>query len=312
MLVLTELNADALIDCPGELRFGQAEHEVDRGALELGGCGAITAAALAAQGVRVAISATAGADGLGRFVLARLADLGVDTQAVRMDPSGPTGMTVVLTRPDGDRAMLTAPGVMPTVTADGARSALVRPSRHVHVSSFYLQRGLQAGLPDLLGHARATGRTTSLDPGWDPGQRWASIAPVLPHLDYFLPNETECLHIAAATGFPADDPLRAAQALAANGPTVVVKLGQRGAAWVTSESVRVVRAVPVDVVETTGAGDNLNAGVIAGLLDAVTVAEILARGIACGSAAVTGVGGTGCLLDRMSAGRSAASVLSQQ
>ena len=74
----------------------------------------------------------------------------------------------------------------------------MRAARHVHVSSFFLQRGLQPGLPALLDAARAHGATTSLDPGWDPDERGRRRCPCSPSLDYLLPNAAEALALAQA------------------------------------------------------------------------------------------------------------------
>ena len=49
-------------------------------------------------------------------------------------------------------------------------------------------------------------------------------------------------------------------------PTVVVKLGAEGAIAVSGGETVTARAPAVDVVDTTGAGDSFNAGLIAGRL----------------------------------------------
>ena len=73
----------------------------------------------------------------------------------------------------------------------------LRSARHVHASSFFLQRGLQAGLPGLFRAAREAGATTSLDTGWAPDGDWAIVLAALGELDYLLPNAAECAQLAA-------------------------------------------------------------------------------------------------------------------
>ncbi len=339
LLVLAELNPDVLVSSgDADVRFGQVEQLIDRASITLGSSGAITACAAAAQGLRVAVCAVIGDDPIGEWTAEQLRGHGVDIAGVIRRPGRQTGMSVVLTRSDGDRAILTYSGTMPDLTAADVTPGRLRSARHVHVSSFFLQRGLQAGLAGLLGAARQAGATTSLDTGWAPADEWASAGPALRHVHYLLPNAAECAHLAAAldaatldaaaldgTGGHAErgeehdqgdgesqpTALRAA-ALRRLGPDVAVKLGASGALAVTRGGVTRVRGRAVAPVDTTGAGDCFNAGFIAGVLDGSTTADSLRRAVACGSIAVTGWGGTGRLATRAEALQAAAQLPSEQ
>ncbi len=199
LLVLAELNPDVLVSSgDADMRFGQVEQLIDRASITLGSSGAITACAAAAQGLRVAVCAVIGDDPIGEWTAEQLRGHGVDIAGVIRRPGRQTGMSVVLTRSDGDRAILTYSGTMPDLTAADVTPGRLRSARHVHVSSFFLQRGLQAGLAGLLGAARQAGATTSLDTGWAPAGEWASAGPALRHVHYLLPNAAECAHLAAA------------------------------------------------------------------------------------------------------------------
>jgi len=199
LLVLAELNPDVLVSTGDlDVRFGQVEQLVDQATITLGSSGAITACAAAAQGLRVAVCAVIGDDPIGEWTAGQLRGHGVDVGGVIRRTGRSTGMSVVLTRPDGDRAILTYSGTMPELTAADVDGARLRAARHVHASSFFLQRGLQAGLPGLLAAAREAGATTSLDTGWAPAGDWACPGPALRHLHYLLPNAAECAHLAAA------------------------------------------------------------------------------------------------------------------
>jgi ribokinase len=319
LLVLAELNPDVLVSAGDvDVRFGQVEQLVDRATITLGSSGAITACAAAAQGLRVAVCAVIGDDPIGEWTAEQLRGHGVDIEGVIKRPGRDTGMSVVLTRPDGDRAILTYSGTMPELTAADVDRDRLRAARHVHASSFFLQRGLQAGLPGLFADAREAGATTSLDTGWAPAGDWAIAGPALRHLHYLLPNAAECAHLAAALvetagEGPADQAsadhdsaddaatIRAAQALRRLGPDVVVKLGPDGGLAVTANGVVLVKGRAVAPVDTTGAGDCFNAGFIAGLLDGAATADALRRAVASGSLAVTGWGGTGRLATRAEA-----------
>ena len=310
LLVLAELNPDVLVASGKvDVRFGQVEQLIDNATVTLGSSGAITACAAAAQGLRVAVCAVIGDDPIGEWTADQLRGHGVDVAGVIRRPGRQTGLSVVLTRADGDRAILTYSGTMTELSAADMSLDRMRSARHVHASSFFLQRGLQAGLPGLLRAAREAGATTSLDTGWAPEGEWASARSALRDLDYLLPNAAECVQLATALelapaqvdGGAATSTLRAAQALHRLGPAVAVKLGAVGALAVAPDGAVRVRGRGVTPVDTTGAGDCFNAGFIAGVLDGSTTTEALKRAVASGSVAVTGWGGTGRLATRAEA-----------
>ena len=192
---------------------------------------------------------------------------------------------MVLAR-EGDRAMLTFPGAIPALRADAVDPDLVRSARHVHVSSYFLQTSLTPGLGELF---RTAEGTTSIDPNWDPAEDWdAGLSELLPLTDVFLPNAEEAVRIAGRA-----DPEEAALALSAEGPLVVVKLGADGALAVRGEEVVRVAAPPgVEPVDTTGAGDSFDAGVLAGLLGGWPLERALVLGCACGAMSTRATGGT--------------------
>ncbi len=295
LLVLAELNPDVVVACDGEVRFGQVEQLVERATITLGSSGAITASAAAAQGLRVALCGVVGDDAVGSMTVDLLAAQGVDVSGVVRRSGSATGMTIVLTRTGGDRALLTYPGTMSELRTADVEPSLVDAARHVHVSSFFLQTALQPDLGALFTSVRERGATTSIDPGWDPREQWTDVLALLPNVDVFLPNAAECDRIAAATGDSATEPARALHRM---GPSVAVKLGAEGAALVSAEGSWRVSIDPVEPVDTTGAGDNFDAGFLAGLLDGAAPAESLARGVASGTFAVGGWGGTGRLATR--------------
>jgi ribokinase len=313
LLVLGELNPDVLVSAGDvDIRFGQVEQLVDRATITLGSSGAITAAAAAAQGLHVAVCAVVGDDPVGAWTTELLADHGVDVSGVVRRAGQQTGLSVVMTRPDGDRAILTYGGTMSEMSRADVPADRLRAARHVHASSFFLQRGLQADLPGLFEVARIAGASTSLDPGWAPRGEWAEAGPVLSQTDYLLPNAAECWHLAAALyGKSAHDSqdhpddevwtLHAAKALHRLGPVVAVKLGAAGALAVGPDLLARVRGRNVEPVDSTGAGDSFDAGFIAGLLDDSTVTQSLKRAVSTGAIAVTGWGGTGRLATRQEA-----------
>lgn len=293
LLVVGDCNPDVLV-LGGDVTpaFGQQEKLVGSISLVVGGSATITAVAAARLGLRVALAAAVGDDPAGQFMLGQLAAAGVDCRAVAIRPDTATGMTVALSR-GGDRAILTALGAMPTLTAPDVPLALLGRARHVHVSSYFLvERSLGPGLAELLAFARRTGATTSLDTNWDPAERWTGeqLRAVMAHVDLLLPNETEAVLL---SGQP--DLRQAVTALTAAGLRLAVKRGPDGA--LCADGTRLVPvAAPAlpdgSVVDTTGAGDCFNAGLIAGLLRGLDLPAAARLGCAVATLSTRAAGGT--------------------
>ena len=279
--------------------FGQQEKLVDAVSLVIGGSAAITAVAAARLGVSVALVAAVGADPAGQFMLDQLTREGVDVSAVAVRDGEPTGMTVALSN-GADRAILTALGAVATLTPSDVPGDLLRQARHVHVSSYFLLAGsLGPGLPGLLAAARAGGVRTSLDTNWDPSGRWLDerLSAVLGQADLLLPNEAEAVRLGGAA-----DLAGAVRALAGTGLGLVVKRGPLGVLCAAGGRQWQVSVPPVIPVDSTGAGDCCNAGLIAGLLDGRALPEAAALGCAAGALSTQAAGGTAGCPDRSAAG----------
>lgn len=290
LLVLGEVNPDVVVrSADPRPIFGEVERWVDAIELTIGSSSVIFACGAARLGLRVAMAGVVGDDALGRFMLAAMAERGLATDAVRIDPALPTGASVILT--DGrDRAILTAAGTIPRLRVADVSPALVARARHVHAGSLFLLDDARPDLPGLFRRARADGSTTSVDTNWDPRGTWdGGVRAILAETDVFLPNAAEAARLAGTA-----DPETAARTLLAMGPRVVtVKLGAAGALAAAADGRTArVAAVPVDPVDPTGAGDSFDAGFLAGWLAGRPLEACLAIGAACGALSTRGIGGT--------------------
>ncbi len=287
LLVIGEINPDLILRGADVMpAFGQAEKLVEEATLTIGSSSVIMACGAARLGLRVAFCGLVGDDLFGRFMLDAMTARGIDIAGCIVDSALPSGLSVILARTGGDRAILTHPGAIPALTADRIDRGLLRKARHVHVGAYFLLDKLRPDLPALFSEAHGLGLTTSLDPNFDPAGRW-DAGEVLPHCDIFLPNETEAMAISGAADLPA-----AVDWLGARVGTVAVKLGADGGlAYQGGRSVQ-ARPLPVTVVDTVGAGDSFDAGFLCGRLNNWTAAESLRLALVCGSLSTTGSGGT--------------------
>jgi sugar/nucleoside kinase (ribokinase family) len=223
--------------------------------LTLGGSSSILAHNLAVLGSRVAFATLVGDDEMGRIALDRLRNSGLHLLQIPQKKGLGTGVTILL--PHGNRRhILTSPGAISGITLGDLDVGYLSSARHFHLSSFFLQTGLQHDLPSLFKRLKATGLTISLDTNDDPSGRWSGVLDqLLDSIDLLLPNEDELKKIAKKDTL--EDSL---DALSDRIPLIVVKCGSRGA--VVQHGRRRTRIPPVQVspVDTIGAGDSFNAG----------------------------------------------------
>jgi len=286
LLVLGDANPDLILTGDVAPAFGQVERLLDDARLTVGGSGAIVACGAARLGLRVAFCGVVGDDPFGRFVRDELVARGVDVAGLIVDPRLQTGVTVVLARVD-DRAILTHAGTIGDLQVERIDPALLDAARHVHVSSFFLQRPLAGELPALFRRIHYGPAIDQLRPNWDPTERWdGGLRDVLPGVDVFLPNANEALRIAGTDRL--DD---AVTTLASATALVVAKDGADGAVAATSDRIVRARSAPVDVVDTTGSGDSFDAGFLASRLAGDPLERSLAIGNACGALSARALGG---------------------
>lgn len=105
--------------------------------------------------------------------------------------------------------------------------------------------------------------------------------------DVFIPNESEALQLTGAAS--AEDAL---EILGRRTELVAIKLGSRGAIAMHRGVRLAAPAFGCDAVDTTGAGDCFNAGLIAGLLAGDSLEDSLRQANACAGLSTTGPGVT--------------------
>lgn len=287
ILVVGEINVDFVFKGCHALPTPGKEVLADDFVMTPGSSSMICAMGLARLGNRVAFHGRLGSDASGKFCLQALRDAGIDVASLRPDGALRTGVTASLSTPQ-DRALVTFAGAIAELRAEEVRDEWLAAADHLHVSSYYLQKALRPGCRDLFARATAAGLSTSLDPGFDPEQRWESdLFDTLREVDVFLPNEQE---LQAITG---RGDTREALALVQNGRTqTIVKRGRQGCSSLHHDQWLDVPAYSVDAVDSTGAGDSFDAGFLHAWLREMPLRDCMQWGNACGSLSTRGIGGT--------------------
>ena len=224
-----------------------------------GGKGSNQAVAAARAGARVAMAGAVGDDGFGQVMRATLAKDGIDTSLIATSER-PTGVAYICVDAAAENFIAVGSGANLAVRADQVPDDRLTPDTLLV---------LQMELPPeenwaLLKRARVRGCRAILNV--------APAAPVpesaLRDLDLLVVNEHEALSIAGTLGLDTATPQAAAAALSRTlDLTCVVTLGGAGAIAVGREADFAVPALPIQPVDTTGAGDTFT-GVLAAGLDA--------------------------------------------
>jgi ribokinase len=212
-----------------------------------GGKGANQAVASARAGARTAMVAALGDDDGGALLRDALGSSGVDLSLVSATDA-PTGTAIITVDDSGENSIVVAPGANGELTLSAAATAVVGAAKIVlaqlEIPFATVQAAAAASSYFILNAAPAAELPDELLAG----------------VDLLVVNETEAEAIAGADR----------SALLKKVPAAVVTLGAAGAVILTRGDDEIeVPGVPVDVVDTTAAGDTF-CGVLAATLASVS------------------------------------------
>jgi sugar/nucleoside kinase (ribokinase family) len=258
-----------------------------------GGIVCNTGIGLARLGLAVAAVSRVGDDPWGRLVHERLTAEGVDPAWIDTADGLATSTTAVLIDPSGERSFAHHVGACAAIDLAWIHNQLPLLERAHWVILGYagLLPGLEPDLTAAIRALRAAGCRVALETG-GAGGTLADVAPALPAVDLYVPSLDEA---ASQTG--RDDPqaiLERYRELGAAG-IVGVKLGSRGT--LLSPVPGVFEDIPClpapgQVIDTTGAGDALVAGLVAGIIRGMPPREACLLGAANAANCVTAPGAT--------------------
>ncbi len=271
---------------------GRADY-IEEIRMTVAGTAGATALDCAILGLKTRAVSLAGADALGDYLVATLTRHGVDCSAVARTAEVQTSATILPVRPNGERPALHVPGTAARFTLSPAQEAAALEARILHLGGTGLLPAFD-GAPSvaLLKAAKARGLTTTFDLIQATPRVAELVAPMLPHVDWFVPSIEEA---AALTGL--SRPEDAAQAFRDLGArNVVLTLGGEGVFALTEDGTRLrLPAHDIAVVDTTGCGDCFTAGVITGLCHGWDLEQTLRFATAASARVAMALGSQGLL-----------------
>ncbi|OJW53292.1 MAG: hypothetical protein BGO67_00890 [Alphaproteobacteria bacterium 41-28] len=224
-----------------------------------GGKGANQAVAAAKAGGSVKLFGTVGEDEFGQIALDALRGSSVDLVGVLVSQDSPTGCATVCVDAQGENMIIVASGAnldareseIPDFLLTEGTTLLLQMETRPEENWKLIRRAKKLGAKIVLNLAPA--QSVPLD--------------VLQSLDFLIINQIEATQLALHLGFEIISPTVSAKRIAAHfGITCIVTLGKQGAMACTFEETWEVKAMEIEAVDTTAAGDAF-VGVLAASLD---------------------------------------------
>jgi sugar/nucleoside kinase (ribokinase family) len=289
-----EINLDLVLDGIAEPMPVERELLASSFRITLGSSAAILAHNLSALGTRVGFASLAARDDFSRMALAYLSERGVDLSGMRYS-DGPAGSGVTIVVNHGAvRHILSYLGTTGEMKGTHLDLEYLCSSRHFHLSSLFLLKGVHKDLPGLFRKIKQRGLTISLDTNDDPDDAWGGVLDeLLPLVDVLLPNERELLRITKTETI--DDALAAAARIV---PLTVVKRGSQGSVVQRGRERHFVLPINLTPVDAIGAGDSFNAGFLACYVRGLAPEECAAMGNIAGAISTLKPGGIEAFRDR--------------
>ncbi len=274
---------------------GQGRQLLEEIRVTAAGTAAGTSVDLAKLGAEVIAMGAIGDDLLADFLTMALDRHGVQTSLLARKPGVQTSATMLPIRANGERPALHTPGATSKLAEADISLPTIETADVLHVGGpDVLGRFGGEPLQRVLEFARSAGVITTMDVlSTGDATAWSRLEPVMPSVQYFLPNEDQ---LAALTGVT--DLTEAARAVLARGTeAVLVSRGAQGCALVTADQRIDLPAFDAPVVDTTGCGDACSAGFITGLLRGWPIEDAAWLAMAAASLVVTGLGSDAGIVD---------------
>lgn len=262
----------------------------------IGGAEANVAISLARLGHQVSWISRLGNDEFGLYVRNFIRGEGVDTSQVKFDDDNPTAVFFKERRVMHDPKIYyyRKESAASYMSPNDLDETVITKAKFLHITG--ITPALSHSCRETVHHAITLAKQNKVTVVFDPNIRlklWRKqeareeLMDIASKCDIVLPGIEEGEILTGETA-----PERIAARLLDNGASVVVvKLGERGAFYRTSEKGEYIESFPVQqVVDTAGAGDGFAAGFLSGLIRGWSYADAVKLGNRVGAYALTVTG----------------------
>ena len=264
-----------------------------------GGCAPNAAIDLSKQGFTVDVAGCMNHDAAAEIVLKAMQQYQVNCDHVIYTDLYPTSTTVILLVEGQDRRYIHVFGANKAFTVEHIDRDWIKTLKVFYLGGLFAMPGIDnAQLIELLDFCKANNVISVVDvvlahdfSGMD------QLKQMLPHIDYFLPNDDESLQITGQSD-PVDQ-LKMFKKLGAH--NVVVTLGRDGAIAASEDKMWKIGIYPADRIDPSGSGDAFASGLITGILDDLSMPDAMRYGTALGGSATEAIGTTDGVFTRQQA-----------
>ena len=256
-----------------------------------GGKGFNQATAAARLGAEVTFIGRIGEDAFGEMLQTAMESEQIDTRFVKTDADNGTGIATIVVEPDGDNSIIVVPRANMCITPtdiDAAGDSIA----NADVLLLQLETPIDAS-QRAAEIARKNGTIVMLDPA--PARQLP--VDLLKKIDILTPNASEATVLSGQEFTTSEQRTAAAKTLQKqinqDGlSSVVLTLGEQGVLLCTPTETEHIPAIPVNVIDTTGAGDAFSGALATALANGNNITESVKDATAAGAAACTVLGAT--------------------
>ncbi len=258
--------------------------------VKAGGCAANVGIGLVKQGWSVDAAGCLGDDASANVLRSCLEHYGVNCEFVKYTQARPTSSTVILLVKGQDRRYIHVFGANEVFTCRHIDRDWLRQLKAFYLGGLFGMPGIDLEeLDDVLQTCQDNNVVTFVDIlAPESLQGFDSIKALLPHIDYFLPNDDEAAQITGST-----DPVAQIRAFKEHGAnTVVITCGKRGSVANRNGALWTCGVYSVDSIDASGAGDAFTTGLVTAVLRDLDLPKVLVYASAVGASATRAVGCT--------------------
>ena len=231
------------------------------------GHGQMLAAALA--GAQVSGIMRVGDDTFGHLCIENFKRAGIDCTHVKIDPDHATGAAGVLLNRNGDNVITVVPGANAEITKEDIDQA-ENMIKDCAVAGFQFENNFDA-IEYTIKKTHSLGVETMVDPA--PAVKFNED--LYHYITYIKPNEVEASLLSGVEVTDTTSALKAGHILLDKGvnKAAVITMGGAGSVLVTHDTEKVFPSVPIEVRNTTCAGDTFAGVLVASIAQGLPLTE---------------------------------------